>query len=197
LTASPWTIGSKLKARFSERRNGRPKQREGLSVDSDQAFAHGDLGVSSREHFGLARRSSVSSIPLGCNLTVIVLLECGVLAVNGGRCPLSDLAARFTADRNSNFDIYLPNWLDSHNKTIFGTLFVVNELIVLWCWLKGKRPTNTPVRRGVSVFKWLNERITESFGIQAAHASGSSAASGGVCEPRSIPINRRLLKRSQ
>jgi hypothetical protein len=29
-------------------------------------------------------------------LTVIVLLECGVLAANGGRCPLSDLAARFT-----------------------------------------------------------------------------------------------------
>jgi len=62
-------------------------------------------------------------------LTVIVLLECGVL----------DLAARFTADRNSNFDIYLPHWLASHNKTIFGTLLVVNELIVLWCWLKRPR----------------------------------------------------------
>ena len=72
-------------------------------------------------------------------LTVIVLLECGVLAVNGGRCPLSDLAARYTVDRNSNFDIYLPNWLASHNKTIFGTLFVVSELIVLWCWLKRAR----------------------------------------------------------
>jgi hypothetical protein len=72
-------------------------------------------------------------------LTVIVLLECGVLAVNRGRCPLSDLAARFTADRNSNFDIYLPHWLASHNKTIFGTLLVVNELIVLWCWLKRPR----------------------------------------------------------
>jgi hypothetical protein len=33
-------------------------------------------------------------------LTVIVLLECGLLAVNGGRCPLTDLAARFTVDRN-------------------------------------------------------------------------------------------------
>jgi len=72
-------------------------------------------------------------------LTLIVLLECGVLAVNGGRCPLSDMAARYTAVRASNFDIYLPNWLASHNKTIFGTLFVVNELIVLWCWLKRPR----------------------------------------------------------
>ncbi len=33
-------------------------------------------------------------------LTVIVLLECGLLAVNGGRCPLTDLASRFTVDRN-------------------------------------------------------------------------------------------------
>ena len=41
--------------------------------------------------------------------------------------------------RASNFDIYLPKWLGSHNKTIFGTLFVINELIVLWCWLKRTR----------------------------------------------------------
>lgn len=72
-------------------------------------------------------------------LTVIVLLECGVLAMNRGRCPLTNLAARYTDERASNFDIYLPNWLASHNKTIFGTLFVINEFIVLWCWLKRAR----------------------------------------------------------
>jgi hypothetical protein len=60
-----------------------------------------------------------------------------------------------------------------------------------------KRPTNTPVRRGVSVFKWLNERRTEGFGIQAAHTRGGSAASCGICEQRGIPINCRMLKRSQ
>jgi hypothetical protein len=32
-------------------------------------------------------------------LTGLVLLECSVLAVNRGRCPLSDLAQQFTADR--------------------------------------------------------------------------------------------------
>jgi hypothetical protein len=69
-------------------------------------------------------------------LTAIILVECGVLALNRGRCPLTDVAARFTDERAGNFDIYLPNWLASHNKTIFGTLFVVNELIVLWCRLK-------------------------------------------------------------
>jgi hypothetical protein len=57
-------------------------------------------------------------------ITVIVLLECGVLAVNGGRCPLTDLAHRFTDSHADNFDIYLPNWLAQYNKVIFGVLFI-------------------------------------------------------------------------
>ena len=72
-------------------------------------------------------------------ISIVVLSECAVLAINGGRCPLTDLAARYTDERASNFDIYLPNWLATHNKAIFGTLFVANELIVLWCWLKRAR----------------------------------------------------------
>ena len=69
-------------------------------------------------------------------LSGIVLLECGVVAVNGGRCPLTDWAARFTNDRADNFDIYLPNWLAQHNKLIFGLLFVAGELVVLGYWLR-------------------------------------------------------------
>jgi hypothetical protein len=71
-------------------------------------------------------------------ITIVVLLECAVLAINRGRCPLSDLAARYTADRASNFDIYLPNWLAEHNKLIFGLLFLAGELTVIGCWLKAK-----------------------------------------------------------
>ena len=69
-------------------------------------------------------------------LTAIIVAECGVLALNKGRCPLTGVAARFTEDRADNFDIFLPNWVARHNRAIFGTLFVVNELFVLWCWLK-------------------------------------------------------------
>ncbi|HUJ93958.1 MAG TPA: hypothetical protein VLW84_01735 [Terriglobales bacterium] len=71
-------------------------------------------------------------------LSVIILLECVVLAINGGRCPLSDLAAHYTADRSSNFDIYLPDSLATHNKTVFGTIFLVGELVVLGSWLRTK-----------------------------------------------------------
>ena len=69
-------------------------------------------------------------------LTGLVLLECVVLAVNGGRCPLSDLAARFTDSHANNFDIYLPNWLAQYNKVIFGVLFVAGELVVIGYWFK-------------------------------------------------------------
>jgi hypothetical protein len=55
--------------------------------------------------------------------------------LNHGKCPLTDVAARYTKDRRDNFDIYLPNWLARHIKAIFGALFVLNEVIVLWFWM--------------------------------------------------------------
>ena len=64
----------------------------------------------------------------------LVLVECGVLAANRGRCPLTGMAARHTDQRSANFDIYLPVWLARYNKAIFGTLFVVGGLFVLACW---------------------------------------------------------------
>src|SRR5690242_20449944 len=78
---------------------------------------------------GVLRRFRLAMI-----IRAVVLLECGVLAMNGGRCPLTDLAARYTLDQSSNFDIYLPGWLARYNKVIFGSLFVFGELVVIWCW---------------------------------------------------------------
>jgi hypothetical protein len=80
---------------------------------------------------GVLRRFRWASI-----LTAMVLVECAVLALNDGRCPLTDIAAGFTIDRSSNFDIYLPEWLAVNNKMIFGWLFVAGELVVLGSWLR-------------------------------------------------------------
>jgi hypothetical protein len=71
----------------------------------------------------------------GAILTGLVLVECTVLAMNRGRCPLTDLASRYTADRRDNFDIYLPLWMARRNKTIFGALFVMGGLFLLEQWL--------------------------------------------------------------
>jgi hypothetical protein len=69
-------------------------------------------------------------------LTVLVLIECSALALNRGQCPLTNVAARLTTDRRTAFDIYLPAWLARWNKLIFGSLFVLNEMVVLWRWLR-------------------------------------------------------------
>lgn len=54
----------------------------------------------------------------------IVSLEVVVIVLNRWRCPLTDVAARYTTDRHDNFDIYLPLWLARHNKAIFGAIFL-------------------------------------------------------------------------
>ena len=71
-------------------------------------------------------------------LSFLVLFECAVLAVNGGRCPLTDMAAKYTADRRDNFDIYLPLWLARYNKTIFGALYIAGEIASLWLWIRNR-----------------------------------------------------------
>ena len=75
-------------------------------------------------------------------LTAVIVAECGVLAFNQGRCPLTNLAGQFTADRADNFDIFLPLWLARYNKMIFGTLFVINEAFVIRFWRINKKATS-------------------------------------------------------
>jgi ABC-type uncharacterized transport system ATPase subunit len=79
---------------------------------------------------GIGRQFRVAAV-----LTGLVLIECAILAAKRVRCPLTDLAARYTKNRAENFDIYLPLGLARHNKTIFVTIFVVGELCVLYQWL--------------------------------------------------------------
>jgi hypothetical protein len=83
-------------------------------------------------------------------LTALILVECAVLALNHGRCPLTDMAARFTTERGANFDIYLPLWLAEHNKTIFGGLFVAGEFFWLRRWLKNRSAQKNGATRGVT-----------------------------------------------
>ena len=69
-------------------------------------------------------------------LSGFVMVECMVLILNRGRCPLTDIAERFSTDRSPNFDIFLPPWLAKYNKIIFGTLFVAGELFAIIRWIK-------------------------------------------------------------
>lgn len=69
-------------------------------------------------------------------LSALVMVEVLVLAANGLRCPLTGIAARYTEDRRANFDIYLPLWLATWNKQVFGALFVSGLVFSLAQWLR-------------------------------------------------------------
>jgi len=64
----------------------------------------------------------------------VVLVEVFVLAGNRWRCPLTGVAARYTDDKDDNFDIYLPVWVARHNKFIFGSLFFGGTVFTLARW---------------------------------------------------------------
>jgi hypothetical protein len=67
--------------------------------------------------------------------SAIMAGELIVLAVNRGHCPITAIAARYTRDRRKNFDIYLPLWLATYNKYIFGTVLVAGNLYLFARWM--------------------------------------------------------------
>ena len=87
-------------------------------------------GIGTPSIYGYAGDFFISGILIG-----IVMLEVFILAINKFRCPLSDIAARYTDDRKENFDIYIPIWLAKRNKQLFGGLFLVGLLYTLIKWV--------------------------------------------------------------
>jgi hypothetical protein len=69
-------------------------------------------------------------------LAILVFIEIVVLITNEWRCPLTNVAAHYTDDRSDKFDIFLPLWLASRNKLIFGWLFAVVLVFALTLWLE-------------------------------------------------------------
>lgn len=88
---------------------------------------------------GIPIAARARRLRLAVVLSGIVALEVAILAVNSMRCPLTDVAARYTEDRRDNFDIYLPEWLARHNKALFGGLWIAGELVLAARWLESRR----------------------------------------------------------
>jgi hypothetical protein len=60
----------------------------------------------------------------------LIVVELTILVLTRRRCPLTTVAERYTSDRRDNFDIYLPEWVARHNKTIFSVIFALGALAV-------------------------------------------------------------------
>lgn len=80
---------------------------------------------------------AIGALTAAAWLSVLVWVEVIVLFANRMHCPLTGMAERYTDDRSGNFDIFLPAWLAIWNKTIFGSLFALGEVLLLWRWLAG------------------------------------------------------------
>lgn len=68
-------------------------------------------------------------------LHVVIVAELLVLIAFKGTCPLTHVAARYTADRSPNFDIFLPRALAKWNKEVFTFILVVAWAWAAWRWL--------------------------------------------------------------
>ena len=77
------------------------------------------------------------NLVLAAGCVGLVFVEVIVLLFNNWRCPLTPIAARYTSNRHDNFDIFLPEWLARHNKTIFGGLYVAGTAYTAAKWLLG------------------------------------------------------------
>jgi hypothetical protein len=87
----------------------------------------------------------ILAIPIAANsgrfrtaflLIAAVLFEVVVLLINRWSCPLTEVAARYTDNRQANFDIYLPLWLAKYNKLVFGALFACGVAYTAYGWWK-------------------------------------------------------------
>lgn len=62
----------------------------------------------------------------------IVIIEMLVLISNDWQCPLTELAEERGAEVGSVADLFLPKWLSDHLFTIFGIVFTVTCLLLVW-----------------------------------------------------------------
>lgn len=107
---------------------------------------------------------------LATALSLVVLVEVGILAANRWRCPLTPIAARYTDDRRPNFDIYLPAWLARYNKEIFGSLYVAGLLTLAASWAVGRDQANPTAAAGVRAARLAQNAALAARSLDSAAA---------------------------
>lgn len=63
--------------------------------------------------------------------TILIFIETVILFIYDWKCPLTQIAAKYTQDRRANFDIYLPEKWAEYNVRISITLVVLGIVIAL------------------------------------------------------------------
>ncbi len=61
-----------------------------------------------------------------------ILLEGLILVIFKWTCPLTLFARNYSSSKKDNFDIYLPNWLAKHTKTIYTGLSIIIFIMTIF-----------------------------------------------------------------
>lgn len=62
----------------------------------------------------------------------LVVVECVVFVGNGMVCPLTNMAKAHGAEKGYVFDAFLPERWTRYTPAVFGALFGIGLLLVLW-----------------------------------------------------------------
>ncbi len=62
----------------------------------------------------------------------LIVGESLVIMINSWRCPLTNIAKRYTDENTPNFDIYLPRTVAKYNKEIFSTILFFILLVYIY-----------------------------------------------------------------
>lgn len=92
---------------------------------------------------GAAKRSDRRAAIAG----MVVTGEALVYALNGFRCPLTDLAGRLGSEHGSVADIYLPSWIEALLPYITGPIFAGAALLHARNILESRRRRLAEVKR--------------------------------------------------
>lgn len=62
----------------------------------------------------------------------IIIIEGIVLKIFDNKCPLTNIARKYSDSTKENFDIYLPNWLAKYNKQIYTSIMILILILTIY-----------------------------------------------------------------
>lgn len=62
----------------------------------------------------------------------LILFETIVLLINHWSCPFTIMAKKAKPDWKDGDDIFLPKWIAINNKMLFGSLFIVGIILIIF-----------------------------------------------------------------
>jgi hypothetical protein len=70
----------------------------------------------------------------------LIVMEGLILLVFKAVCPITLIARKYSDSQAHNFDIFLPEWLAKHNKTIYTSIVTFSVIVLIYQLIWNSRP---------------------------------------------------------